>query len=351
MTSADLPETMQQTARATRLFITGAAGFVGINMVKHAATAGAQVIALTRREPDSASQTFLADVADKVTWCVGDVSDAAGLCELVSRHDVTHILHAAALTGSLETEKHDARRMLDVNLLGTLNLLEAAREVRATRTVFVSSSGLYGANPAQPALTEASPLQIAGLYTIAKQASEHLCNRFAELHKLDIITGRLGTAYGPMERPTRSRQRMSAVYHAVTAALNKQPLTVIGAAIARDFCHIDDVSQAYMHLLFANQLNHTCYNVAGAHAEPLSHALNALTDMYGLVWRTDTRDDTTREHLVQMPEQARASLDLSRLQADTGWTPRFDLMAGVRAYAAWRQSNLDKDLQDVNESA
>lgn len=339
MTSADLPETLQQKARATRLFITGAAGFVGINMVKHAATAGAQVIALTRREPDSASQTFLADVADKVTWCVGDVSDAAGLCELVSRHDVTHILHAAALTGSLETEKHDARRMLDVNLLGTLNLLEAAREVRATRLVFVSSSGLYGANPAQPALTEASPLQIAGLYTIAKQASEHLCNRFAELHKLDIITGRLGTTYGPMERPTRSRQRMSAIYQAVTAALEKRPLSVIGAEISRDFCHVDDISRAYLHLLLTEKLSYRCYNVAGARAEPLSTALNALATTHDLMWEQDPKDDTTRQHLVQVPEQARASLDLSRLQADTGWTPHFDLTTGVQAYAAWREEN------------
>lgn len=335
----ELPETLTQQARATRLFITGAAGFVGINLVKHAATAGAQVIALTRREPDEASQAFLADVATKVTWCVGDVSDADGLRELVARHDVTHVLHAAALTGSLELEKTNPRRMLDVNLLGTLNVLEAAREVAAVRMVFVSSSGLYGANPAEPALREDSPLHIAGLYTIAKQASEHLCNRFADLHKLDVVTGRLGTTYGPMERPTRSRQRMSAIYQAVTAALENHALTVIGAEIARDFCHVDDISQAYLHLLLTDQLNHRCYNVAGARAEPLSTALNALVATHGLIWEQDPKDDTTRQHLVQVPEQARASLDVSRLQADTGWTPHFDLTTGVQAYANWREAH------------
>ncbi len=335
----DLPENLTQKARATRLFITGAAGFVGINLVKHAAAAGAQVMALTRREPDDTSQAFLAGVAKNVTWCVGDVNDAVSLRELVTHHEITHILHAAALTGSLETEKHDPRRMLDVNLLGTLNVLEAAREVSATRTVFVSSSGLYGANPPEPALCEDSPLQIAGLYTIAKQASEHLCNRLADLHKLDVVTGRLGTTYGPMERPTRSRQRMSAIYQAVTAALEKRPLTVIGAEISRDFCHVDDVSQAYLHLLFADTLNYPCYNVAAAKAEPLSTALDALCDSYGLIWQQAPKDDTTRQQLVQVPEQARASLDLSRLQTDTGWTPHFDLATGAQTYAAWRKSH------------
>ena len=336
----DLPATITQTARASRLFITGAAGFVGINLLKHAATAGSQVIALTRREPDETSQAFLAELASHVTWCFGDVSDASGLRELFLRHKPTHVLHAAALTGSLETEKHDPRHMLEVNLLGTLNVLEAAREVGAKRVVFVSSSGLYGAQPATPALTEDSPLHIEGLYTIAKQASEHLCNRFASLHKLDVVTGRLGTTYGPMERPTRSRQRMSAIYQAVTASLDKQPLTVIGAEIARDFCHVDDISHAYLHLLFTETLNHSCYNVAAAQAEPLSTALKALSNSYGLTWEQDPTDDTTRQHLVQMPEQARASLDLSRLQTDTSWTPYFDLATGVQAYAAWRDAHL-----------
>ncbi len=350
----ELPATLQQKARATRLFITGAAGFVGINLVKHAATAGAQVIALSRREPDNASHAFLAGVAANVTWCVGDVSDATGLRELVNHHDVTHILHAAALTGSLETETQNPKRMLDVNLLGTLNVLEAARDISAVRMVFVSSSGLYGAQPAQPALREDSPLVIGGLYTIAKQASEHLCDRLADLHKLDIVTGRLGTTYGPMERPTRSRQRMSAIYQAVTAALEKRPLTVIGAEISRDFCHVDDISRAYLHLLLTEKLSYRCYNVAGARAEPLSTALNALATTHDLMWEQDPKDDTTRQHLVQVPEQARASLDLSRLQADTGWTPYFDLTTGVQAYAAWREENgtpSQEDLQDADKPA
>ena len=132
---------------------------------------------------------------------------------------------------------------------------------------------------------------------------------------------------------------MSAIYQAVTAALEKQPLMVLGAEISRDFCHVDDVSQAYLHLLFADQLNYRCYNVAGARAEPLSTALNALAETHGLTWEQDRKDDTTRQHLVQVPEQARASLDVSRLQADTGWTPHFDLATGVQAYATWRKAH------------
>ncbi|MEM6428268.1 MAG: NAD(P)-dependent oxidoreductase [Deinococcota bacterium] len=342
MSTSPLPAQLSECASAARVLVTGAAGFVGINIVKHLAHTGAHIIALTLEPADEASHRFLADVSSHVTWCLGNVCDAGKLEAVVSDHQPTHVIHAAALTGSAELERDRPHTMLEVNVTGSLNVLQACQQLQPKRMIYVSSSGLYGSRPPQPAAHEDDNLALTSLYAIGKHTSEMLWARYVSLYQLDAISVRLGTVYGPMERPTGSRQRMSALYHAVQAALKGQELKVDGAHIARDFCHVDDVAKACLHLLFADGLKHACYNIAGARAEPLHVALEALTDTYKLRWNaissantSPSNEDNNDAYLTQTPAQARASHDLSRIYDDTSWQPKYDLRAGSLAYAAW----------------
>jgi nucleoside-diphosphate-sugar epimerase len=264
------------------------------------------------------------------------VTDRSAVAELVASSGITHILHAAAFTASPEQEVDQSARIFDVNAGGTLNLLEAARRGGAQRLVFVSSSGVYGAAPPEPRKHEDAPLTIRNLYTVCKETSERLCRRYSELHSLSAVVGRLGTAYGPMERTTRSRHGMSALYTAAHAALEGRRLKVHGAGVARDFCHIADVADAYTALLMAEELEHGVYNVAADGAFPLTDALSALADVRpGFSW---TEAEAPEAELVQGPDNARAGLDITRLTQDTGWRPRFDLAAGASAYLDWLEA-------------
>jgi UDP-glucose 4-epimerase len=313
--------------------------------VKHLADAGANVIALTLEPADEASHRFLADVASRITWCLANVCDASGLEAVINKYQPNYVIHAAALTGSPELERDKPHTMLEVNVTGSLNVLEACKHIRPKRMIYVSSSGLYGPRPPQPAASEDDKLALISLYAIGKHTSEMLWARYVSLYQLDAVSVRLGTVYGPMERPTSSRQRMSALYQVVQAALNGQTLNVDGANIARDFCHVDDVARACLYLLFTDNLNYPCYNIASARAEPLKAALEALADAYKLHWDAITPSSVVSiEHadeddiqLVQMPAQARASHNLSRIYNDTSWQPTYDLQAGSLAYAAWCQ--------------
>ncbi|UCH25201.1 MAG: SDR family NAD(P)-dependent oxidoreductase [Trueperaceae bacterium] len=319
-----------------RVLVTGALGFVGVNIVRQQAERGQQVVALARREPDPDSVRFLGDAGAEVEWVRGDVTDRPLMAELVGEVGITHILHAAAFTATPEQEAAQPARLFDVNAGGTLNLLEAAREGGVQRLVFVSSSGVYGAAPPEPLKREDAPLTIRNLYAVCKETSERLCRRYSELCGFDAVVGRLGTAYGPMERTTRSRHGMSAVYSAAHAALADRRLTVHGAEIARDFCHVVDVADAYIALLFADVLCHGVYNVAADGAFPLSDALHALADARpAFSW---TEAEAGDAELVQVPANARAGLDISRLKEDTGWRPRFDLSAGATAYLDWLEN-------------
>jgi UDP-glucuronate 4-epimerase len=316
-----------------RVLVTGALGFVGLNIVRAMALRGWRVEALTRRDPDHEALAFLGG-AGEVRWHHGDVGDRAAMVALLERLRPERVLHAAAITATPEQERADPARVFDINAGGTLNLLEAARRTGVARIVFVSSSGIYGAAPPLPLRREDGPLQIGGLYAIGKQASEALCQRYAELFDLSVAVGRLGTAYGPMERTTGSRSGMSSIQRATLKALAGEQLSVYHPDVARDFCYVVDVAEAFAELLEAERLHYPIYNVAGPEAAPLRAALEVLTAAVpGFGWREV--DDPAEADLAMFAGKARAGLDLSRLEHDTGWTPRHDLRSGIHAYLDW----------------
>jgi len=319
---------------ATTVLVTGAAGFVGLNIVRRLATEGATVVALARRAPDAETRRFLAPVANLVRFVMGDVRDRAGLAALAQREGVRRIVHGAAVT-SAEAERADPASFVDVNLGGTLNVLEAARRIEAERVVLISSSAVYGA-PADPArlIGEDDALQIGGMYTICKQAGEQLCRRYAELYGLSAVAGRLGTAYGPMERPTESRATMSQVYTLLHAALAGRQLRVYGADRLRDVCYIDDVAEAFCRLTLAEQLEHTIYNVSAGTAHSLRAIAVAIAALVpGPAWLPADAPDGAE--LVVRPPSERGPMSLGRLRAELGFAPRFTLEGGLAHYLAW----------------
>lgn len=318
----------------TRIFVTGAVGFVGLNIVRRLAERGVDVVGLTRREPDAAIWRFLKPVRSRVQFVTGDVGDREQLIRLVRNAGTRRIIHGAAIT-SADLERADPAGFVDVNLGGTLNVLEAARLTQAERVVLISSSAVYGA-PRDPArlIHEDDPLQIGGIYTICKQAGEALCRRYGELYGLSAVAGRLGTAYGPMERPTGSRAVMSQVYALVHGALEQRELRIFGAERLRDVCYIDDVAEAFSSLVLADTLHHPLYNVSAGTAHSLQQIAAVVQDLLpGLRWQP-TETPATAD-LVVLPPSERGALDLSRLYAEFGFRPQWSLEAGLARYVQW----------------
>ena len=318
------------------VLVTGALGFVGLNVVYRLASVGWRVIALTRRAPDETTLSFLGNYRSQVHWVKGDVTDREGMQDLVQSQGVTHILHAAAVTATPDEEYSDPAKVFDVNATGTLNLLEAGRSSDVKRLVFVSSSGIYGAAPPIPLKKEEVSLDITNIYTIAKQASEHLCRRYGELTGMSVAVGRLGSAYGPMERTTGSRLGLSRIHQAAHAALNGKQITVFGASTSRDYCYVTDVAEAFASLLEVEVLNHNVYNVGGNQAETLKTALEAISEAVP-TFKWQESDEPEGADITLEASKARAGMDLQRLKADTGWHPHFDLYRGVLAYINWLQ--------------
>ena len=325
-----------------RVLVTGAAGFVGLNLVRRFAAAGDHVDALARRRPDPVSEGFTGSGPGAVEWHLGDVTDRAGCDALVEALRPDAIVHAAAVTFTGPQEAADPARVFDVNAGGTVNVLEAARRHGVGTFVYVSSSGLYGANPPLPALDETARMNPGNLYAVSKIASEHLCARYAELTGMRVRVGRLGTAYGPMERTTGSRTNLSGVQQVIRLAETlDRPVRVAGAEIARDFVHVDDVAEAFYQLTVVPEARHVIYNVGAGRSDPLAVALDALADVApGFRWERVAADDPTAD-VRHVPAQARAAMDLGRLEGDTPWRWRIPLAEGARATWTWRRAHPD----------
>jgi UDP-glucuronate 4-epimerase len=322
-----------------RVLVTGAGGFVGIHLVRRFAAAGADVDALVRRDPDPVAAAFVAGLQGRVTWRHGDVTDRAGLGDLTRAVAPDVLVHAAAVTFTGPQERAQPARVFDVNAGGTLNALEAAREAEVGTFVYVSSGGLYGAAPPEPALDESATMRPGNLYAIAKIASEHLCVRYADLSGMRVRVGRLGTAYGPLERASGSRSNLSAVTQVLAlAGTLARPLRVAGAEIARDFVHIDDVAEAFHALAVAADLPHVIYNVGAPRSEPLALVLDTLAaEIPGFAW--EAVSDPAEADVVQVDAQARAAMDVARLIHDTAWRPAWPLASGVRATLAYLRAH------------
>jgi len=322
-----------------RVLVTGAGGFVGLHLVRRFAAGGAEVDALVRRPPDAATEAFLGELGPRVAWHFGDVTDRDACDRLVADRRPDIVVHAAAVTFTGDQERAEPARVFDVNAGGTLNLLEAARRHGVGTFVYVSSGGLYGAAPPTPALDESAEMRPVNMYAVSKIASENLCGRYAALSDLRVRVGRLGTAYGPMERASGSRSNLSAVQQILLGAAGA-PLRVAGADIARDFVHIDDVAEAFWELAVAPDLPEHLYNVGAPVSEPLAVALDVVAaELPGFAWRAVPAD--AEADLRQVPAQARAAMDVTRLVRDTPWRPRYPLVDGVRAYLAWRRAHAD----------
>ncbi|MCU0495048.1 MAG: NAD-dependent epimerase/dehydratase family protein [Chloroflexaceae bacterium] len=172
------------------------------------------------------------------------------------------------------------------------------------------------------------------LYTICKQAGEQFCRRYAELFGLSAVAGRLGTAYGPMERPTGSRQTMSQVTALLEAGLAGRSLRIYGVERFRDVCFIDDVAEAFVSLTLAPTLTFPIYNVSAGTAHRLSEIARQVAELVPtLAWQAV--DDPAVADLVVHAVSERGGLDLTRLQQDVGFTPRYSLDEGLRRSLAW----------------
>jgi UDP-glucose 4-epimerase len=318
-----------------KILVTGGLGFVGINVVRVlAAKEGTSVVAAdVHARPSPEAERFLAPVARHVHLTALDVTDRQAVQQVMQQEAISHVVHGAALTPTPQQEAAQATRIVDVNLGGAVNVLDAAcASPTVQRILLLSSSGVYGppsGDPAGEPQAEEGALALDNLYSITKRSMELLAARYGQLSGRPVASLRLASVYGPMEAPSQSRQRTTPIHQLRAALLARRPVRVAGPAVRRDWIYAADVAEAIWLMLNAAKYHHPVYNVGSGSAVPFREVVEAFVP-HGL--SCEWTADASSADIALRSDQSRAALDIQRLHAATGFVPAHDLASGVAAY-------------------
>lgn len=326
----------------TRVLVTGAGGFVMSVFITRllAASPETRVTALDVAQLDGAARALLAPWRDRIDFALCDVTDRAALAEVVAFAPPELLVHGATVTHVPAWEYERPHPFLDVNVSGTLNVLEAARKAgRLARAIHVSSAAVYGlGDPARPvaAQGEGELYPPSDYYGIGKLGGELVARHFADLHGIPVPVVRFTRVFGPMERPTGGRKLMHLPYTLMQHMLAGTPIRVTerSRASAGDWISVEDVAEALLAILRTDAANGT-YNIATGRAIPLDEMLAAAP--VAVEWVADDApadadfDPTLRHGQFGF-------YDVSAIGRDTGWTPR-PIADQLASYIDWARAH------------
>ena len=333
------------------LMVTGATGFVmsvlGHYWLDH--DPHARLTVLDAAPLDAAAQRYFARFAERLSVVVADVTRPETWQAALARQDVTHIVHGATITpisrGSAsearrEPEAENPGRIIDVNVMGTVAVLDWARTLpNFGRFIYVSSGAVYKHHgpdrPGEP-LPEDGYVMPRRLYGISKRASELITERYGDLFGLSAASVRPSSVYGPMDRVTTSRNMHHVPHRIARLALDGVKRVRVNTLDAvGDYIHAEDLADAVISLLRAPRLRYGAYNVAcGVTA--------SIGEMVG--WVAEKVPGFSAE--IVPPEEADivqdpalrdgmwGAYDISRIFAETGWKPR-PMRTALHAYMDW----------------
>lgn len=313
------------------LLVTGAMGHVGYEIAKQAVARGMRVIA-------NHAGTFRAADADAlgsaVTWIAGDLADQAAVEAIAARHGVDACIHAAAISNEAYA-KPEPLKAIGANVMGTANLLDAARRHGWRRFVLVSTGSVFqsGVDPVKPIL-EDHPTSPVNVYGTTKRAAEMLTSMFRNTYGLSAATVRISWVFGPpliTDSPTRGP-----IPSFLGRALRGEAIREGGADFAASFTYVADVAEGLIEAARAPTLHHDIYHLGsgvnfttGQVAAAVCKAVPGAVIELGpgtLPWTTYT--------------SLRGPLAGDRFKQDTGYTVRHSLDAAIAAYATWMRSAL-----------
>ena len=221
------------------ILITGGAGFIGSHVVEAFLERGDSVVCVDNLNDfyNPKCKQAIVDAHGKhprYTFHKVDISDRKALAAVFEEHPITAIIHLAAQAG-VRKSITEPELYLRSNVIGTLNILELAKEHAVLNVVVASSSSVYGTTKTVPFSEDMKLDEQISPYAVSKKATENLCFQYSHMYGIPVTCLRFFTVYGPRGRPDM------APYLFLKAILNGKPITVYGdGTSSRDYTYVGD---------------------------------------------------------------------------------------------------------------
>lgn len=310
-----------------KVLITGGMGVIGAETSRKFVKEGHRPLIYARHR----DETLIRDILDKVDIELGDILDFPRLLDVIKTHRVTHIVHAAAFVGAVS--QANPALSVQVNVTGTVNVLEAARLFEVRRVVYTSAKGIYGpilgeyAHPTYKPLPEDHPKNPVRIYDAAKLMGEHVGLYYQAAMGVDVVVLRFATTYGPGK--TARHGKMGITSQVVENPANGLPFHLPGGGDQKDdFIYNKDSALGIYLACLAENLRTRVFNIGSGVGVTLNDVARVL-----------------RRHLpnadieigpglnfMGLPFSAYSVYDVSRAEQELGFKPEYDLEAGIGDY-------------------
>lgn len=306
--------------------VTGGAGFIGSHLVKRLCKKGASVVVIDNlnnyydpKLKKDRLKIFLKDC--QFSFYKVDISNFKSLKKVFLKHKIDVIVHLAAQAGVRYSLKNPWAYERS-NILGTLNLLELAKEYKINKFIFASSSSVYGKNKKMPFSEQDMTDNPISLYAATKKATELMACAYHELYDLPVAGLRFFTVYGPWGRPDMAYFKFADLMR------RGQTIDLYNfGRMSRDFTYIDDIIDGILPLL-EKDFNFEIFNLGNDHPEKLEKMVALLEKHFGVKFK--------KRMLPHQPGDAVSTWAyIKKAGKMLGFAPKISLEDGIKKFVEW----------------
>jgi len=311
------------------ILVTGAAGFIGSHVCEHFIKLGHSVIGLDNFDsfyPIEFKAQNLEDLnkSTRFQFYEADIRDKKGLDDIFRDANIEVVIHLAAKAG-VRPSIESIEEYYDVNVNGTVNLLESMRKNGVKKMLFASSSSIYGNNGKVPFSETDTVDNPISPYASTKKSGELLCHVYHHLYNFDITCLRFFTVFGPRQRPDLAIHKFTRLIE------EEKPIPFYGdGSTSRDYTYIADI---------VDGINCAINHLKGYQIFNLGEStVITLNQLVRTIENTLNKKAILNKQPMQPGDVNKTYADISRAKSEIGYNPKFDFETGIKEFVEWYEN-------------
>jgi len=338
------------------MLVTGGAGFIGSNFIRVALSSTTDRVVVLDKLTYAGHRESLADAErdPRFTFVRGDIADPDCVRRVFETHRPSTVVNFAA-ESHVDRSIDTPRPFVDTNIVGTFELLEAARRQAAAldeagrsafRFLHVSTDEVFGSLGADGLFSEATPYAPNSPYAASKAAADHLVRAYHRTYGLPTLVTNCSNNYGPYQFPEKLIPLM------ILNALEGKPLPIYGdGGNVRDWLYVTDHCEGILTVLRSGRPGES-YNIGGECEKTNLQVVDTLCDILGRLHPAASNSQLTARRLTDyrqlktfVPDRKghdrRYAIDAGRIRSELGWRPQHDFESGMEATVRWYLDHRD----------
>jgi len=310
------------------ILVTGGAGFIGSHLCGRLLRGGYTVICLDNFDSFYDPNIKIKNIEgmgekfpNQFELITGDIRNYEHLTETFKKNRIDSVVHLAARAG-VRPSINNPLLYQDVNIRGTIVLLEACKEFGIKDFIFASSSSVYGENQRVPFSEEDLDIQPISPYGATKRAGELLCYSYHHLYGMNIACLRIFTAYGPRQRPEMA-------IHKFTRLIERgEKIPIYGdGSSRRDYTYIDDLIEGILNVMHHHK-GFGIYNLGESQTTSLNELIRLIEEAFGKKANVEMLE-------LQPGDVSITYADISKAERKLGYHPKIKIEEGIKRFVEW----------------